>query len=238
MLSLFPRSASANNKNPNLVPLGENESFLGNAGVGRANDSGAVYYNPSGLAELPTGRVSVSGAVYTSVSEHYDAFLTLDNTQIPLDASAFVTIPSAYAATRRFGDWVGAFSVLVPDSIEFDDHVVIATPAHQGNITYFARESELWLGLSLARKLGERWSVGATVFGINHSAKTILGLDFQSVAMPMQVTTSVARESLSTWALSATLGVTYLAADWIRFGLRAQTASIQFAGSVDSFRGS
>src|SRR5260370_3047483 len=163
LLASDPRFARADNKNPNVIPLGENESFLGNTGVGRANDSGAVYYNPSGLAELPTGRVSVSGAVYASISQHFDNFLSLDNTQIPLNASAFVTIPSAYAATRRFGDWVGAFSVLVPDSIEFDDHVTITTPAHPGNIAYFAPATEISLALCFARTLGERWSVGAAL---------------------------------------------------------------------------
>ena len=55
-------TARADNSNPNLIPFGETESFLGNAGVGRANDTGAVYYNPSGLAELESGRISVSAA--------------------------------------------------------------------------------------------------------------------------------------------------------------------------------
>src|SRR5260370_17957971 len=93
----------------------------------------------------------------------------------------------------------------------------------------------MWVGLSLARKLGERWSVGATLFGINHSATSIVGVDFQSPAMPMQAATAISRDRLSTWGLSATLGATYVAAAWIRIALRAPTASFQLAGSAATF---
>jgi hypothetical protein len=126
--------ARADNSNPNVIPFGETESFLGNAGVGRANDTGAVYYNPSGLAELESGRISVSGAVYMSFSVQYQAALNIDNTNIPLSVSGFDTIPSTYVAVRRFGDWVGAFSVLVPTSMILSDHVSFSTPNTTTNV--------------------------------------------------------------------------------------------------------
>jgi hypothetical protein len=231
-----PLAARADSSNPNLFPLGENESFLGNTGVGRAVDTGAVYYNPAGLAELPSGRIAVSGALYLSFSTHADAFVNLDNTNVPFDASGFVTIPSLYVATRRLGDWVGALSVLVPESLQLDNRLPFTTPSRRGNIVYSQSLSELWIGLSAARKLDERWSLGLTVFGIQRQQTQTLGLDLQSTATATEFTSSISQLSLNTFGLSATLGLSYLAADWLRFGLRAQTALVQLFGSGTSYQ--
>jgi hypothetical protein len=229
--------AAASNVNPNNIPFGENESFLGNAGIGRATDTGAVYYNPSGLAEIGSGRIAVSGAVYLSFSTHYDALTRTDNTNVPFDFSGFNTIPSTYVATRRVGDWVGALSILVPSSLLLDDHASFTTPNAQGNLVYSLGESELWIGVSAARKIGERFSVGLTVFGIEHEQTSVIGADAQNVNTPTTVfATSLARESLRTFGLAATLGASYIAADWLRFGVRAQSALIQLYGNAKSYQ--
>jgi long-subunit fatty acid transport protein len=227
--------ARGDNNNPNLVPLGEAESFLGNAGVGRANDTGAVYYNPAGLAELEAGRISVSGAVYMSVSTHYETYLHLDNTDVPFDASGFVTIPSTYVATRRFGDWTCALSVLVPQSLELNNRLPFMTPNGQGNIVYSQSDSEQWIGLSAAHKLDERWSIGVTVFGVRHEEIATVGFDFEA-PVAMTSTTILAQSDFSSIGFLGTLGVSYLATNWLRFGLRAQTAFAQVSGNESFFR--
>jgi len=224
--------ADNSNSNPNLIPFGETESFLGNAGVARANDTGAVYYNPSGLAELESGRISVSGAVYMSFSVQYQAALNIDNTNIPLSVSGFDTIPSTYVATRRFGDWVGAFSVLVPTSMILSDHVSFTTPNTTTNVVYTTQTSDLWVGLSLAHKLGEHWSLGATVFGMQHSETDVIGVDIENGNV---FGTNLERTSLDALGLSAVVGATYIATDWLRFGARAQTPFIQVHGSGDTY---
>jgi hypothetical protein len=229
--------ASAANSNPNFLPFGENESFLGNAGVGRANDTGAVYYNPAGLAEIGNGRVSVSGAVYLSFHTHFDALTREDNTNIPFDFSGFNTIPSTYVATRRVGPLVCALSILVPSSLKLDDHASFATPHVQGDLVYSISQSDLWIGLSAAHKFDERWSAGVTLFGIEHEQTNVIGADARNVAAPTSMfATSLGRESLLTFGLSATLGVSFIAADWLRFGARAQTALLQLYGKADSFQ--
>jgi hypothetical protein len=225
-------TARADNSNPNLIPFGETESFLGNAGVGRANDTGAVYYNPSGLAELESGRISVSGAVYMSFSVQYQAALNIDNTNIPLSVSGFDTIPSTYVAVRKLGDWVGAFSVLVPTSMILSDHVSFTTPNTTTNVVYTTQTSDLWVGLSLARKLDEHWSLGLTVFGMQHSETDVIGVD---IANGAAFGTNLERTSLDALGLSAVVGVTYIPTSWVRFGARAQTPFFQVHGSGDTY---
>jgi hypothetical protein len=229
-------AAYANNSNPNLYPLGENEPFLGNTGIGRADDTGAVYYNPSGLAELAADRIAVSGAAYLVFSNHSDAFLNIDNTNIPFNTSGYVTIPSLYAATRRAGAWVGAFSVLVPETLTLDNSLPLDTPNTHGKIIYSSNQSEIWFGLSAARKLGEHWSVGLSLFGIQHHMAQTLGLDIQNKNMASTFTSSISQLSLDTFGFSAILGVTYLPTHWLRFGLRAQTPLWQIYGAGSSYQ--
>ncbi len=232
----IPKRARADSSNPNLIPLGESEAFLGNAGVARASDTGAVYYNPAGLAELTSGRISASGAVYMSFSTHIDSIVRVENTDVPFDASGFNTIPATYVATRRFGSWVTALSVLVPSSLAFDDHKSLAVPDTLTNLIFSSSTSELWIGLSAAHKISDRWSFGATVFGVQHELTQILGADLVSTTTPGVFSTELAREDLNTVGLTATLGLAYTATDWLRFGLRAQSPLVQVYGKAASFQ--
>jgi hypothetical protein len=127
-------SASADIYNRQIIPLGEREAFMGNAGTGDSADTGAVYYNPAGLAALGANRASVTGAVYLSFKTHTDATATFDNTHIPYDASGFITIPASYTAAIRRENYALAFSVLVPESLEVENKADIKTPNTTGNI--------------------------------------------------------------------------------------------------------
>jgi hypothetical protein len=234
LVATVPRNARADNANPNVIPLGQNESFLGNTGVGRPDDTGAVYYNPAGLAEVGAGQVSLSGTVYASVHEHYDGFIAVENTNVPLDESGFEAIPTALVLTRPLGDWVGAFSVLVPISFQFDDHTALAVPNLPTNLIYSTSETEARYGLSIARKLGQRFAVGLSVFGIQHMESIILGLDTVNPSTGAFATV-LERENLSIYGLLATLGISYVASDAVRFGLRMQTAMAQIYGKGESY---
>ena len=171
--------ASNANSNPQIMPFGESEAFLGNAGVGRATDTGAVFYNPSGLAEIESGRVTVNGSIYMGFKTKTDSLIRLDETDIPYEASGFNTIPGFYVAALRLGDWTGALSVLVPSSIQVENRVPFETPNTRGNLLQTTRQSDLWLGLSVARKLGDRWAVGMSIFGIYHEEALSLGVDIR-----------------------------------------------------------
>ncbi|HEY4013240.1 MAG TPA: hypothetical protein VGM06_07870 [Polyangiaceae bacterium] len=228
-------TARADNKNPNLIPLGETESFLGNAGVGRANDTGAVYYNPAGLVELGEGRISISGSVYLSVSTHYDSFVRFDNTDIPFDNSGFFTIPSAYVATRRVAGWTGALSVLVPASFQQNNRLPFATPSTKDNLIQSTSQSELWVGLSAAHKLGDKFAIGLTAFGILHEETATFGLDFQNPTT-MAFASDVGQTDSTVFGFVATLGLAYLPTDWLRFGLRAQSAMLQVYGKESAYQ--
>ena len=235
----FTPSAHAYNSNSNrqIIPLGETEAFLGNAGVGRANDTGAVYYNPSGLAELSSGRVSVTGSAYLSFDTRTDGAFFVDQTTVGYEASGFNTIPAFYVAAYKMDDWVTAISVLVPNSLQVESRSPFTTPSTQSTIIAATKSSDLWIGLSAARKVDEHWNLGVTLFAIQHQEATTVGLDMTFPANPTtSLTTSMEQVTLATIGLSATFGITYLPDDpqW-RFGLRAQTSLVQLGGNADTF---
>jgi hypothetical protein len=234
LVAALPATARADNANPNIVPLGQSESFLGNTGVGRPNDTGSVYYNPAGLAEVGSGQVSLSGTVYASVHEHFGGLLAVNGTNVPFDASGFEAIPTALVLTRQLGDWVGAFSVLVPLSLQFNDHTTLAIPGLPTNLIYSSSETEAWYGLSIARKLGPNFGLGLSVYGIQHETTSILGLDTINPATGA-FADILARQDLSVYGVLAIVGATYIASDAVRFGVRVQTAMAQVEGKGESY---
>lgn len=235
-----PTRADAYNSNTNrqLIPIGETEGFMANTGVGRATDTGAVYYNPAGLAELQSsGRVSVTSSVYASLNYHYDGAFYIDNSYVGYQASGFNTIPSFYVASYKLGDWYGALSILVPSSIQLENRAPFSTANTQSNLTQTLRTSDLWLGLTAAHKIDERWSLGVSIFGIQHQEAQSVGVDigFPAASTTTGVTNS-SQQSVSVLGLSAVIGASFVATDWFRLGLRFQTALVQLSGSADTFQ--
>ena len=240
-----PTAKADTNSNRQILPLGETEQFLGNAGTGRATDSGAVYYNPSGLAEITapdtgypfTGKVSVSGAVYLKFDTSTSGLVNFDGQNVPFKASGFNTIPATYTATHKFGEWVTAVSVLVPSSQDELNHSLFTTENTHDDLVFHTSLSELWFGLSIAHTLGERFRFGLSLFAIQHSEQQILGFDVQFPDNPTtSVVTSIAQSSLSVIGASATLGLSYIASKFLRFGLRAQTPFVEISGSADTYQ--
>ena len=230
--------ADNSNTNRQILPIGESEAFLGNAGVGRAHDTGSVFYNPAGLMELDSGRVSMTGSLYLNFSTQSDAIVRFDNTDVGYQASGFNTIPAFYVATMRFSDlWSGAFSVLVPNYIEVENRVSFTTPNTRGNIVQNLRSNDLWLGVSLAHQIDSSWNIGVSLYGIQHQEAQTIALDANFPAMANNtVTTSLSQEKLSVLGLSAILGISYFVTDRFELGLRAQSPLIQMSGTADTFQ--
>jgi hypothetical protein len=97
---------------------------------------------------------------------------------------------------------------------------------------YTTQTSDLWVGLSLAHKLGDHWSLGATVFGMQHSETDVIGVDIENGNV---FGTNLERTSLDALGLSAVVGATYIPTDWLRIGARVQTPFLQVHGSGDTY---
>jgi hypothetical protein len=158
-------------------PVGQ---LLGGQVVGSTRDLSATYYNPGGLAlgTDPDSLLSVQGfkKQTTTVTPLEDgAFLRLSD-------SEWGTFPGFVAAA--FPErWLGertrlAFSLLTRQEYvqRIDQRFAGTDAASDGRYgletLYDQRMRETWAGLTLSRRIGERWGLGATLYGVYRGQRT------------------------------------------------------------------
>jgi hypothetical protein len=68
--------ARATNENPLVLPMGEREALLGNAGISIKGSAANALFNPAGLSSLTDTRLSVSGSTYALMRavQHHSVF--------------------------------------------------------------------------------------------------------------------------------------------------------------------
>ena len=158
-------------------PVGQ---LLGGQVVGSTRDLSATYYNPGGLAlgEDPDFLLSVQ------------AFKRQNLTSTPVEGGAFLdnsdtewgTFPGfvAFAAPES---WLGdrtrlAFSVLTrQEAVQLTKQRFVGNEPVSGG--RFGLETlsdqhmrETWGGLTLSRRIGGRWGLGATLYGVYRGQRT------------------------------------------------------------------
>ena len=151
--------------NRSLFPIGESEAFMANTGVALGGSTGAVYFNPAGLASLKKNHVSLSGDTYLSSKTSLMPVETVDSTDLNLTATGFQAVPSSIVSTWNLGSWVAAFSVLVPNQIKNQDVASYSTPNY--STLQIARTDSfqlLWAGFSAATQFSNSLDVGAGCF--------------------------------------------------------------------------
>lgn len=227
--------AAADIGNRNFLPFGEVESFIGNCGTAGAESATAVYYNPAALTTLSHPRISVTASSYFQYSVSADSLGTVGGVNLPFRASTFQTVPGALISTFGGEEYSWAYFLLVPESMQIEHRFSWILP--NGKVTFLQNQSstDIWGGFSVARKIDPQWSVGLTVFGINHrtsASTTIISTSSDKAntagSTSLTMTTNV-------YAASATLGVLYRATDGIDAGLRLQTPLVRLAGKGSGF---
>ncbi len=149
--------------NRGLLPVGEIESFMANTGTALSGSTGAVYYNPAGLASIERSHISVSANSYLSTKSRLNPIQTIDGVDFDFSTKGLQAIPSAFVSTGQKDKWKYAFSVLIPHQTRVQDSVAYSTPSYptfQFSRTNFFQV--LMAGLSVARSedTGFDWGVG------------------------------------------------------------------------------
>lgn len=158
-------------------PVGQ---LLGGQVTGSTRDLSATYYNPGGLAlgEDPDFLLSVQAFKRQTVSTKPVAggeFLNASDTE-------WGTFPG-FVAFALPESWLGpktrlAVSILTRQEANqrIDQRFTGIDPASGGRYgletLYDQRMSEQWGGLTLSRRLGERWGLGATLYGVYRGHRT------------------------------------------------------------------
>lgn len=92
---------------------------------------------------------------------------------MPFEASGFLPIPASLISTYRVGEWGLGTAILVPNALRVEDQSPFSTSVADGRLLLKNIKEELWLGASAARPLGDRVSLGISVFGVQSSESSI-----------------------------------------------------------------
>ena len=152
--------------------VGERAAGMGGAVAATANGMDACFYNPAGLGRETSDSISVNGALYGIQSyETRDASFPGEDFQV----SSFATIPTGLSAVRKLrAGTAAAFSVFVPSRLSYRD--IQAFPEREHYYNYSQDEQTLYAGPSVGRAFGERWTIGASLFGAYQTASDLENL--------------------------------------------------------------
>lgn len=230
-------AAAADESHYHNYPVGDRALGMGGAYRAIADDSSGAYYNPAGLAEVPTSSFSLSAAIYGISRERLDLEIpgTLDEGES--SASGFVTFPTtgAWIQAIREGDADGAgrmraaISVVTPDS-EVRRSALVARDFML--IGASVEDSTLWAGGSLAWKPHRRVSVGATLYALIRSG--LYSIEGEVIDPAKGAFAQRLDASLSHYALVAMAGVLAKPAGNLSVALVLRTPSIRAAGTADT----
>jgi len=186
---IFSLTVSAQDHHYWTHQFGSRSTLMGGAVVGGVRDTSAGYYNPGALGFVRNDSLSVSANGYQfqnmSVSDGAGVGTSLDSGQINI-------IPLLISGTRSFEKLpknVFGYSLIARNysSIKssarrdidadiipvFDDGRFAGEEDYVGQYHLDADLTEMWGGLSWARKLNEKIAMGATLFlGMRNQSQT------------------------------------------------------------------
>jgi len=221
---------------------------LGGAFVAVADDTSALFHNPSGLASLRTSSYAGGLWAFFSGSRRIEDGYTTDLGTISLEHSAKLTLPSFLGGVVKFGkrdpDGVRPHALGAALLSPFtDEYRFVAQVDAVGAVDRLeARHSDnaRWLGVSYAYRVRPGLAFGITVFGANRSvthdevellAREPTGTDASAQGA------SVARAStvdVSAYQLIVRLGAHVDLARELRAGIMFQPPGLDVSGSASA----
>ena len=142
---------------------------MGNTYIGLSDTLIGAYYNPAGLAYIEQNRITESSNSFKSTSFDYKNTATNFSYNQKLTSS----IPPFFGFFQNFDDLNVAFSIITPKSntINKDNLRTITLTSDDGvdfDYTYYenydAKNTQILIGPSVATKLNETLSIGASFF--------------------------------------------------------------------------
>ncbi len=155
------------------ILIGSRAAGLGGAYTALSDDTSGCFYNPAGLAMIPTTSVSASMNAYQKSKKTYKGILT-DTSGGSQDwvQESSVLLPNYFGVAKKFGKGMMGISYAVPDStIRRQDQTftnirssIPGNSIDQYIINIDDTDNTYLFGPSYALRLADNLSVGATVY--------------------------------------------------------------------------
>jgi hypothetical protein len=212
IMAALPHGAIAQlSYNTNILPLGDKEALLGNTGTGGLGSTGAVFYNPAALTLLEGSSFSLSGSAYMQYSFKTKPFAVIDGNVLDYSGSGFQSVPTSLVMARSLGTWKVAFSLLVPTQFKYegqqDWRLTVGGTPYRLKILQNYSEAIFMGGLSVARKINDRWSWGVSVYGQYFSYLSFSDVRFSNIDDPTKISLSSSRDQRAPVSLYVLAGL-------------------------------
>lgn len=201
--------------------VGERAAGMGGAVTASADGVDAVFYNPAGLADVPKNSISLSASLYGFQNQWVKGYWYPSQ---DLDVSSFVSIPTTFGSVWKLSDRSAvALAAFIPDRSSSNDLEAFVDTDHY--FKFSQEDQTLWIGPSIGWRLDEKFSVGASLFGVYRTFSWFR--DYFYANYWLALSEDIMYSNLS---LLAVLGAKYdLDENWL-LGLRLQTPNIRLTG--------
>jgi long-subunit fatty acid transport protein len=219
--------------NTNIMPLGDKEALLGNTGTGGLGSTGAVFYNPAALTQLEGSSFSLSGSAYMQYTFDAKPFAVIDGNELDYSGSGFQTVPTSLVMARSLGSWKVAFSLLVPTQFKYegqqDWNLTVGGIPYRLKVLQNYGEAIFMGGLTVARKIDERWSWGVSVYGQYFSYISSSDVRISSTIDPARTLLTTTRDQRAPVSLYVLAGL-HRQGEKLGLGLRVAAPSFRIQG--------
>lgn len=154
---------------------------------------------------------------------------------MPYNLSAFQTVPSALVSTFGDSDLTVAYFLLVPESFKLNHRVTWEFPENKLTLIQNNSINEIWAGGSIAKRLGENWSIGGTLFLIQQSKSGTSTVITTTTSRANTASSVNGYETSTVYVGSLALGVWNQYAEWGQVGLRLQTPALHLSGNGSGY---
>lgn len=229
---------SSYSDNRGLMPVGELEAFMSNTGIAMSGSTGAVMYNPAGLAGTSAGRVSLSANAYMRWDAQMNPVQTIDGTDLDFSTKGLQAVPHTFVSTMRTEPWTFAFSIIIPQLLKLEDSLAYSSPAYP--IIQLSRTNYFQLmmaGASIATRYNNHYDVGAGCFYTIYQTAQMMSFTggTKTGGVNAMMVTTFFRSEVS--GLLCNAGIQKQLSETLRFGLTAQMPFVSFmrSGTASNF---
>lgn len=246
-LAVLPAVARAEEGPYSNFLVGERSMGLGGAFVAVADDTSALFHNPSGIASLSTSAYSGGLWAFFEGSRTIEGGYRTDLGSESLEHSAKLQLPSFLGGVVKFGkreaDGVrphalGA-ALMSPFINEYRFVAQLDGPGAVDRLEVRHSDSARWLGVSYAYRLRPGLAFGISVFGaqrvVSHDEVEILARNGDADVDPVENGRSYARAStvnVSAYQMIVRFGMHVDLAQELRAGIMFQPPGLDVTGSA------
>lgn len=231
LLCLLAQPATAAFSNYNSILIGDQAAGMGGAYTAMTNDASALaYYNPAGLAFLEGHSFSAAVGIYKKFDTTFGKEEDFTKAPLRINQGFFRALPSSTGSVIRRGDYVLAFSIVVPD---FDNYKGDLRASTENTTTLSYVDESLWVGGAVARKISDVESLGLTMY---YTARSYTrSLNDRSFPTASEAVLFNSEKTLVENAIVAILGYHLKLSEKWAFGVSVRSPNLTVKGSGSYF---